>query len=155
MIKKVSKIIIISWLCSGTAAARDFDYYRVILDRNIFKPLWKIQANNQSTVNEEELLRARQEEEKRQTELKKQEEAKQLDNKKKELEKAFVLSGVVFDGKKTYAMITDQRTGVGGRYFLGDKLDNAVITSIDENTQTVIFDYQNRFQITLKIGMRY
>lgn len=155
MLKHISKIIIVILLCSGTAAAQGFNHYQVILDRNIFKPLWKIQASNRSSVNEEELLRVRQEEEKKQAELARQAELNQLNTKKKELEKAFVLSGVVFDGRKTYAMITDQRTGVGGRYFQGDSLDNTTIVSIDENSQTVVLDYQNQFQITLKIGMRY
>lgn len=153
MNNKIKNILIFLFLATFSCPvvwARPYAYYRVIVERNIFKPLWQVQ--NTSKNNELELEKARLEEEKRQAELKKEEERKQLESKKRELENSFSLSGVVFDGKKTYALITNRQSNQGGAYLEGDLLKEAKIVSIDEKTQTVELNYENKFSVTLRIN---
>lgn len=151
-IKGTVMFLLFMGLFGSAGWANPYAHYRVIVERNVFKPLGDVQSSNKT--NEEELKKAALEEEKRQAELKKEEERKQLESKKRELESSLSLSGVVFDGKKLYALISDRQSGQGGTYVEGDLLKEAKVAAIDENTQTVVLDYQGKFKLTLKIGSR-
>lgn len=147
------RLILISIIFLFTATilyGQPYSFYGIIVQRNIFKPLWE--ANLVQPVNEEDLDKQRLGEQKRiEEERRKIEEQRLIENKKRELPQNFLLSGVVFDGTNTSALITDQRNGVGGSYKVGDELDGAKIISIDEKAQMAVLDYEGKFQVTLKI----
>ena len=150
MTRKPFTITVVSlmfMLLYSLAAASPLSYFKIIEDRNIFRPLWNMRVDNKS-----ELEKARLEEEKRQADLQRQQEMQALEVKKSELAQSLSLSGVVFNGKNTYALITDRRTGQGGDYVVGDTLAGAKITDINEANQTVELDYQDKFKITLRIS---
>lgn len=144
-------LIFIIILCTATFLyGKPYSFYGIIEQRNIFKPLWEV--NIVKPVNEEDLEKKRLEEQKRiEEERRKIEEQRLIENKKRELPQNFLLSGVVFNGTNTSALITDQRNGVGGSYKVGDDLDGAKITEIDEKAQIVYLDYEGKFQVTLRI----
>ncbi|MDD5491252.1 MAG: hypothetical protein PHV60_01045 [bacterium] len=129
---------------------KPYSSYGIIIQRNMFRPLWE--ANTIKSVNEGDQEKNRLEEQKRiEEERRKAEELRAIENKKIELSQNLLLSGVVFNGTDTSALITDQKSGIGGSYKAGDELNGAKIVSIDEKTQTVYLDYENKFQITLRI----
>ncbi|MBI5554400.1 MAG: hypothetical protein HY920_00920 [Elusimicrobia bacterium] len=144
-------LIFIIFLGAATVLyGQPYSFYGIIEQRNIFKPLWKV--NIVKPVNEENLEKKTLAEQKKiEEERRKIEEQRRLENKKTELSQNFLLSGVVFDGANTAALITDQRNGSGGSYKIGDELAGAKIISLDEKAQIVDLDYEGQFQITLKI----
>lgn len=144
-------LISIFFLFAATVLyGQPYSFYGIIEERNIFKPLWKV--NIVKPVNEKNPGEKTLEEQKRiEEERKEVEEQRLIENKKRELPQNFLLSGVVFDGTNTSALISDQRNGVGGSYKVGDDLDGAKIIKIDEKAQMVYLDYEGKFQVTLKI----
>ncbi len=130
--------------------AESYTYYSPILKRNIFRPLWDIKKNTTSAA---ELERARLAEEQKQAELKAAEEKKQIEARKQELQKSLLLSGIVYNGKKYSALISDRRTGLGGNYQIGDVISDTKVISIDEANKTVILSDEGKFTIILKVGV--
>lgn len=129
---------------------KPYSFYGIIEQKNIFKPLWE--ANTVKPANDEDQEKNRLEEQKKiEEEHRKAEEQRAIENKKIELSQNFLLSGVVFDGTNTSALITDQKSGIGGSFKVGDELNGAKVVSIDEKAQTVCLDYEGKFQVTLKI----
>jgi len=129
---------------------KPYSFYGIIEQKNVFKPLWE--AGSVKQVNTEDAEKNKLEEQRKiEVERRKVEEQRLIETKKRELPQNFILSGVVFDGTNTSALITDQKSGIGGSYKVGDELDGAKIFKIDENAQIVYLDYEGKFQVMLKI----
>ncbi|MDD5258571.1 MAG: hypothetical protein PHD29_01225 [bacterium] len=140
----------LSILVPRLGQAESIAYYQPIIQRNIFKPLWDIKGLGGSAA---ELEKARLAEEQRQAELKAADEQKQLEAKKQELQKVLFLSGIVYNGKKYSALITDRRTSLGGNYQVGDIISDIKVTVIDADNKTVTLSDEGKFNITLKVGV--
>lgn len=151
----MKKIILILLLLLPAAAlrAKPYSYYQVIEARDIFRPLWKLGASADAEEQKAQAAeKARLEEEARQKALKDQEIKQALEAKRNELEQSFALSGVVFNGSRLYALITDRRTNRGAEYMEGDTLAGARVAQIDEQAQTVLLDFDGKFNVRLKIA---
>lgn len=151
----MKKIILILLLLFPAAALRanPYSYYQVIAGRDIFRPLWKLNSSVDAEEQKAQAAeKARLEEETRQKELKERETKQALESKRNELEQSFALSGVVFNGSRLYALITDRRTNRGAEYMEGDTLAGAKVAQIDEQAQTVLLDFDGKFTVRLKIA---
>jgi hypothetical protein len=151
--KKVCLFLFL-FLSASVLGASPYSHYQVIVERDIFRPLWNLRAGAVEDESQKSLAaaRIRQEEEKKQKEQKEQEEKQLLEAKRSELEQSFELTGVVFNGRSLYALITDRRVNRSSGYSEGDTLAGARITQIDEKSQTVVLDYENKLTIKLKLA---
>jgi hypothetical protein len=129
-----------------------FASYKVIPEKNVFRPLWASGAFNGSddTSRKEEMEALRSAELERQRNQKTAEAQAELDNKKKEIEENYSLNGIVFENGSKQAVIQSKK---GGAYlvFKGDTIDNMEVLSIDDVKGEAVLDCQGKFTVTLKM----
>jgi len=141
---------------SFAIAAPELSRYRSLTERNLFKPLWKsAQPSPQDLEAERKMASetARAEQQKQLEELRHQEDARQQDSKKREIESALSLTGIVNDGQNTLAFIKNKSNNDKTLSLQqGETVADCTIVSINSASGTVTLDYQKKFQITLNLN---
>ncbi|OGS21143.1 MAG: hypothetical protein A3J83_08770 [Elusimicrobia bacterium RIFOXYA2_FULL_40_6] len=137
---------------SKTNTSNDYSKYDIIAKRNIFRPLWAIGANRQDDPRsrKEELEALKKSEKERQEAQKLAEEQTKLDNKKKEIEQNYTLTGIVFDNGKKQAIIQNKK-GVANFLYENDTLEDLKVLSINNSKGEVILDYQGKFTVSFHL----
>lgn len=151
---------------SAIFAAVDFSTSSIInsknemsFARNVFVPLWEASSPNASFQLAQETKRLAEANQREQVKAEKQqkerEESDRLQSKKNQLESDLVLTGIVNNGREPMAFINSRQNG-GQTMMLhaGDIVQEARVSTIDEQRGFVQLDYDGKFQISLKLNSR-
>jgi type II secretory pathway component PulC len=161
MLTRVNTIIIIIFIITGfyincvlgtSKPINSLSSYKCIAERNVFRPLWKevVVEKTDDKSRDKELEALKKAEEERKEAQKKAEEESALNNKKKDIEQNYILSGIVFDNGKKQAIIQDKK---GTTYMLyeNDTFEDMKVMSINNKKSEVIVDYKGKFTITFRM----
>lgn len=149
-------IISFFWLITYTTPAisktiETSNQYKIISERNIFRPLWNVSADKTDDRSRKEELAALQKaEEERQRALNKAEEQNLINSKKQEYEQNYKLTGIVLDNGKHQAIIQDPN-GSAHMLYENDMLVDLKIVSINEAKSEVLADYQGKFTVKFRM----
>ncbi len=123
--------------------------------KNVFAPLWEVKKQDYSVLQEKEIRRRderiQKEQERQEAMIKEREEVEKIENKKKEFETGFALSGIVNNGKEPIAFVKSREGGQTMMLKAGDMLREARVISIDESKGEIQLSYQDKFQIHLRL----
>ena len=126
--------------------------YSKINNRNIFHPLWNVSdTNNNSSLKKEELEAAKKLEEQKELE-RKQAEQRRLDDKKKEVETNYALTGIISETDGPKACIQSKKNP-NSTFIVkpGDSVDDLKVISVDSSKSEVLLDYEGNFNVTLRM----
>ncbi|OGS20225.1 MAG: hypothetical protein A2252_06395 [Elusimicrobia bacterium RIFOXYA2_FULL_39_19] len=144
-------LFVMTTLFASNNISTNSDKYKTIATRNVFRPLWATEFNNSDDKSRKEELEALKKSEKERIESQKlAEEQAKIDNKKKEIEQNYSLTGIIFDKGKKQAVIQD-RKGLSSFMYENDFLDEAKIISINETKSEVILDYKGKFTVVFRM----
>jgi hypothetical protein len=134
----------------SAGSSDNFSSYNIISERNVFRPLWASNSFNAGAdrSRKEELESLRIAESERQKKQKITDEQTQLDNKKKEIEQTYSLTGIIFENGKRQAVI-QSKSGPAFFVFKDDTVDNMKVVSVEDSE--AVLDYQGKFTVTLKM----
>ena len=119
-------VVLFFLLGSQIVSSKPFSYYRLIEERNLFKPLWTT-------------IRDKSDKDKRKAQL----EERRLKAEVKRLKARLKLTGIIFNGQSYQAIIEDRR-GKEEKLFYeeGDIIQEATIKKIDEDKLEVVLGYK-------------
>lgn len=127
--------------------------YAAGLQRDIFRPLWKT-SDSPSEISSKpmkaELDAIRKAEEERVEAQRKQEDQRRLEEKKKDIENSYTVTGIIHENGNLTAVLQSKRSS-GKNYFVtkGETVDELKVTAINESRGDVTLDYDNKVSVTL------
>jgi hypothetical protein len=139
-------------ILAETAKQPPVSIYNKIINRNIFHPLWNVSDSKDTNISKKaDIEAAKKLEEQRELE-RKQADQRRLEDKKKDVETNYILTGIIYETDGPKAAIQSKRNPNSSFIVKpGDNVDDLKVMSVNSSNSEVLLDYDGKFQVTLRM----